>query len=121
MASGALFLYHFALLAIPLAALALMRFRLTPALLLMAVLHHHPMEPMPGDQDPPPICCALAQSTEAEPEPVVRTAVRVFWLPLSPSPLIASRIRTPKPAIRAPPYSTALPPPATYAPAFWAA
>jgi len=121
MTSGPLLLYHLGLLLLPLAALALMRFRLTPAVLLVAVLHHHPMDPLPGDQDPPPLCCALAQSIEAEPGLTVVRAARTFRLrafqPSSPPDLA----KTAKPAIRAPPFPAALPPPEPWAPVFRAA
>ena len=119
MASGALLLYHLGVLLFPLAALAFLRFRLTPALLLLAVLHHHPMEPMPGDHDPP-ICCLLAQSVEADPESAV-TAVRSVRLPPPSRSSVPGGTRTVKPAIRAPPHAIGFPPPAPCAPAFRAA
>jgi hypothetical protein len=121
MTSGPLLLYHLGLILLPLAALALTRFRLTPALLLMAVLHHHPMEPMPGDHEPPPICCALAQSTEAEPGLTVAGTIRIVRLRPLPLPISLEPLSVAKPAIRAPPAKPSAPPPVPWAPVLRAA
>jgi len=121
MTSGSLLLYHLGLILAPLAALALMRFRLTPAVLLLAVLHHHPMEPMPGDHEPPPICCALAQSIEAEPCLTLADTLETVRLLPPRFTHILDPIHAAQPAIRAPPAKPVDPPPVPWAPVLRAA
>jgi len=121
MTSGPLILYYLGLILLPLAALALTRFRLVPTLLFLAVLHHHPLEPMPGDHEMPPICCALAQSVEADPEELVAAAVLAVRLGPTHLPPVRHGTYAARPAIRAPPPSAAVLTPAPWAPDSWAA
>jgi len=109
---------HLLLFLVPLAFVALFRFRrLLPVAAMLLLLHHHP-EPLPGSASPTPgpVCCTMAQSTEPTPTEAPARLLVAFRVPPVCLSLASPNCLSAPPAIRAPPLVLDLPPPASWMP-----